>query len=215
MVQCNKERIKEFTSDFLFTSEIDSEETCEQNLTNADMIDFRTEMDNLSFYEKTEWNLCEDLIYTINEETLWQCIVGEIKTPRGALSNSVGQSGYGCDIWRNIGENLDSLTIAEIENDVINTCIKYPEVHNVIGIDSYVNSGNKGGPIKKTYYDKETEKYRVTYENNDYVDYSKNNMLLLQVTLDTIYGTFDGTLRIPTAYTSDKEWVPARERFIH
>lgn len=215
MVKCNRERIKEFTSDFLFESEIDSTETCEQDLTNADMIDFRTEMDNLSFYEKTEWNLCEDLIYTINEETLWQCIVGEIKTPRGALSNSVGQSGYGCDIWRSIGENLDSLTISEIENDVIHTCIKYPEVNNVIGIDSYVNSGTKGGPMKTTYYDEEAGKYRVTYENNDYNDHAKNNMLLIKVTLDTIYGTFDGTLRIPTAYTSQKEWVPANERFIH
>lgn len=240
MVKCNRERIKDFTSEFLFESEMDSTETCEQDLTNADMIDFRTEMDSLSFYEKTEWNQCEDLIYTINEETLWQCIVGEIKTPRGALSNSVGQAGYGCDIWKSIGENLDSLTIAEIENDIINTCNKYPEVNNVIGIDSYVNSGTPGGPIKNMYYDSEAEKYRIQYDNNGEVtekehtiaynentgkyyspfrdtyqaDHAKNNMLLIKVTLDTIYGTFDGTLRIPTAYTSQKGWVPADERFI-
>lgn len=215
MVKCNRERVKEFTSEFVVTSEIDSEESCEQNLTNADMLDFRTEMDNLSFYEKTEWNLCEDLIYTINEETLWQCIVGEIKTPKGALSNSVGQAGYGCDIWKSIGENLDSLTIAEIENDVINTCNKYPEVNNVINIESYVNSGQKGGPLKDIYYDEDADKYRVSYKNNDYVDYAKNNMLLIQVTLDTIYGVFDGSLRIPTAYTSSKNWVSADKRFIH
>lgn len=215
MVKCNRERFKDFTSTFTVTSEIYNEETCEQNLSNADMIDFRTEMDNLSFYEKTEWNLCEDLIYVSNEEALWQCIVGEIKTPKGALSNSIGQSGYGCDIWKNIGENLDSLTISEIENDVIITCNKYPEVNNVIGIDTYVNNGKKGGPIKNIYYDEDRGTYVVAYENDDYADYSKNNMLLMLITLDTIYGVFDGTLRIPTAHISSNDWVSANKRFIH
>lgn len=181
MVKCNKERIKDFTSSFLFTSEIDSKERCEQNLSNADMIDFRTEMDNLSFYEKTEWNACEDLIYTINEETLWQCIVGEIKTPRGALSNSIGQASYGCGIWDYIGEHLDSLTISEIENDIINVCNRYPEVNNVIGIESYV---------------------------------ADNNMLLITITLDSIYGRFDGSLRIPSAHISEKNWALASQKFI-
>ena len=181
MVKCNRERVKDFTSDFIFESEIDSTEKCEQNLTDADMLDFRTEMDNLSFYEKTEWNMCEDLIYTLNEETLWQCIVGEIKTPKGALSNSVGQSRYGCGIWDYIGEHLDSLTISEIESDIIQTCNKYPEVNNVIDIKSYV---------------------------------ADNTMLLIEIALDTIYGLFDGTLRIPTAYISDKRWVSAGKKFI-
>ena len=138
MAKCNRERIKEFTSDFTAMSDMNTFTGCEQNLTNADMIDFRTQMDDRSFYEKTDWNICEDLIYTINEETLWQCLVGEIKTPRGALSNSVGQSTYGCDIWNYLGENLDSLDIADVEHDVIMTCLKYPEVNNVLNIDSYV-----------------------------------------------------------------------------
>ena len=182
MVKCNRERIKEFTSEFTIESDTQTYTGCEQNLTNADMIDFRTQMDDLSFYEKTDWNTCEDLIYTINEETLWQCIVGEIKTPKGALSNSVGQANYGCHIWDYIGENLDSLTVAEIEHDIIETCIKYPEVHNVTYINTYV---------------------------------ADNTMMLIEVTLDSIYGTFDGRLRIPTAYASRKKWKPANEKFLH
>lgn len=173
MTKCHKEQIKTLTSDeYIFTSEMDSFDGCEQNLSNADMLDFRTEMDNRSFYEKTEWNMCEDLIYTINEETLWQTIVGEIKTPLGALNNSVGQLGYGCDIWNYIGENLDSLMISEIEHEVIRVCLKYPEVNNVIGIETY----------------------------------TAENMLLIKLTLDSIYGVFDGSIRIPQAHISKRKW---------
>lgn len=182
MVKCNRERIKDFTSDFLFTSEIDSTEKCEQDLTNADMIDIRPRMDNRSFYEKTDWNACEDLIYDINEQALWTAIVGEIKTPRGVLSNSIGQAHYGCSIWDYIGENLDSLSVSEIENDVINTCLKYPEVNNVIGISSYV---------------------------------ADNTMLLIKLTLDTIYGEYGGMIHIPTAHISEKNWKLANSKYIH
>ena len=65
MVKCNIERIKDVTSDFIAISDADTSTQCEQNLSNADMLDFRSEMDNRSFYEKTAWNACEDLIYTI------------------------------------------------------------------------------------------------------------------------------------------------------
>ena len=150
MAKCNRERIKEFTSEFAVSSDADAYIGCEQNLANADMLDFEAEMDNLSFYEKTKWNKCEDLIYVANEKALWQCIVGEVKTPRGALSNSVGQSNYGCDIWNTLGENLTSLDIKEIENEVIRVCLKYPEVHNVIGIESYFADVNKSLLIKIT-----------------------------------------------------------------
>lgn len=181
MVKCNKERIKDFTSDFVVTSDIEIIENCEQNLSNADMLDFRTNMDNLSFYEKTAWNMCDDLIYDINEQALWTAIVGEIKTPKGVLSNSVGQSNYGCEIWDYIGEGLDSLTISEIEHDVINICNRYPEVNNVIGINSYV---------------------------------ADRNMLLIELTLDTIYGEYSGKIHIPTAKVSNKNWKSADEIFI-
>lgn len=181
MVKCNKERIKDFTSDFVVTSDIEIIENCEQNLSNADMLDFRTNMDNLSFYEKTAWNVCDDLIYDMNEKALWTAIVGEIKTPKGVLSNSVGQSNYGCGIWNYIGANLDSLSVSEIENDVINVCNRYPEVNNVIGINSYV---------------------------------ADRNMLLIELTLDTIYGTYNGEIHIPTAKISDKNWKSADEIFI-
>ena len=134
MVKCNRERVKEFNSQFVVTSEFDDDASCEQNLSNADFLDYKTDMDNRSFYEKTAWNKCEDLIYVKNEEALWQTIVGEIKTPIGALSNSIGQQSYGCSIWRLRGEVLDSLSIKEMEHDIIETCLKYPEVNNVIYI---------------------------------------------------------------------------------
>lgn len=171
MVVCNTKRVKKVGNDIVF-SEFEMAD-CEQNLTDADMLDFITDMDDLSFYEKTAWNRCEDLIYVKNEEALWQTIVGEIKTPYGVLNNSIGQANYGCRIWDYIGELLDSLNIQSIEYEVIQTCLKYPEVENVIDIQTF--SGD-------------------------------NASLLIQVTLDTIYGEFDGHLRIPNAYTPKKHW---------
>ena len=138
MVKCNRERVKEFDSDFIATSDMDNN-SCNQNLVNADFLDFKTDMDNRSFYEKTAWNMCEDLIYVQNEEALWQTIVGEIKTPLHALNNSIGQQNYGCSIWELRGQVLDSLTIKEIEYEIIQTCLRYPEVNNVIDIQSYVS----------------------------------------------------------------------------
>ena len=168
MVTCNTKRVKKNQNDIIY-SEIEFVE-CQQDLSNADMLDFMTDMDGLSFYERTAKNHCDDLIYVKNEEALWQTIVGEIKTPYGVLNNSIGQSTYGCLIWDYIGENLDSLDIKSIEYDVIDVCLKYPEVNNVIGIDTYATED-------------------VT-------------MLLIVVTVDSIYGTFDGHLRIPTAFAS-------------
>lgn len=171
MVVCNSKRVKRVKNDIIF-SEMEMTE-CEQNISNADMLDFMTDMDDLSFYEKTAWNNCEDLIYVKNEEALWQTIVGEIKTPYGVLSNSIGQAGYGCGIWDYIGEVIDSLNVQSIEYEVIQTCNKYPEVNNVINIETL---------------------------------YGNDSALLIRVTLDTIYGEFDGHLRIPTAFTSKRGW---------
>lgn len=182
MVKCNRERVKEFNSRFIATSDLE-EASCEQNLVDADFLDFKTDMDNRSFYEKTAWNHCEDLIYVKNEEALWRTIVGEIKTPLGALSNSIGQQSYGCSIWELRGAILDSLTIKEIEHDIIQTCIRYPEVNNVIDIKSYVSD--------------------------------KDGALLITLTLDSIYGSFDGHLAIPHALRSDKEWVLAGDKFFN
>ena len=171
MPVCNTNRIKKGENSVIFSSiEIAD---CEQKLDDADMLDFMTDMDNLSFYEKTAWNRCEDLIYVKNEEALWQTIVGEIKTPYGVLNNSIGQARYGCRIWDYIGEKIDSLNIQSIEYEVIQVCLKYPEVNNVIDIKTYTGD---------------------------------NSSLLIEVTLDTIYDKFDGTLRIPTAYTPNKHW---------
>ena len=177
MVTCNTKRVKKIDNDVIF-SEIDITE-CEQDISNADMLDFMTDMDDLSFYEKTAWNDCEDLIYVKNEEALWQTIVGEIKTPYGALNNSIGQATYGCRIWDYIGEVIDSLNVQSIEYEVINVCNKYPEVNNVINIETL---------------------------------YGNDASLLIQVSLDTIYGEFDGHLRIPTAYTPKKHWKRNNEK---
>ena len=179
MVICNRERIKILTSDAVAVSELPSSD-CTQNLIDADFIDFRTEMDNRHFYEKTDWNECQDLIYVQNEEALWQTIVGEIKTPKGALNNSIGQAGYGCEIWSYKGSVLDSLDISEIEYYIIQCCLKYPEVNNVINIESFVGD---------------------------------RDSLFITLTLDSIYGAFDGKLRIPTAFRSDKSWRPADDVF--
>lgn len=183
MVKCNRERVKEFNSQFVVTSNFEDEITCEQNLVNADFLDFKTDMDNRSFYEKTAWNRCEDLIYVQNEEALWQTIVGEIKTPLGALSNSIGQQGYGCSIWDLQGEVLDSLTIKEMEYEIIKTCIRYPEVSNVIDINSFVDD--------------------------------EEGALFITLTIDSIYGSFDGALRIPNALKSNKSWVAADSKFFN
>lgn len=168
MTTCNTKRIKKVQNDIIY-SEIEPIE-CDQDLSNADMLDFMTDMDSLSFYEKTAKNRCDDLIYVKNEEALWQTIVGEIKTPYGVLNNSIGQSTYGCLIWNYIGQTLDSLDIKSIEYDVIDVCLKYPEVNNVINIETYATK--------------------------------EVSMLLIVVTIDSIYGTFDGHLRIPTAFAS-------------
>lgn len=173
MVTCNRERLKTFTSSEIAVSELESS-NCEQNLIDADFLDFRTEMDSLSFYEKTEWNMCEDLIYVQNEEALWQTIVGEIKTPKGALNNSIGQSNYGCEIWEYRGKVLNSLDISEIEYYIIQCCIKYAEVNNVINIETFIGEDKTS--------------------------------LFITLTLDSIYGTFDSHLRIPSAKRTEKEW---------
>lgn len=182
-MKCNRERVKEFDSSFVITSDFNTIDGCEQNLINADFLDFKTDMDNRSFYEKTAFNKCEDLVYVQNEEGLWRTIVGEIKTPRGALSNSIGQQSYGCAIWEVRGQVLDSLTVKEIEYEIIQTCIRYPEVNNVIYIESYVDD--------------------------------KAGALFVTLTLDTIYGNFDGHIAIPRALRSDKDWQPASTKFFN
>ena len=52
MVKCNRERLKEFDSQFTVLSDFDIEDNCEQILTDADFLDFKSDMDNRSFYEK-------------------------------------------------------------------------------------------------------------------------------------------------------------------
>ena len=152
MVRCNKELIKTVDSDII-DSDITPKRCDENSLVNADLMDFRTDMDDgRAFYEKTDF-VCEDLFMTSNEETLWSAIVGEIKTPKGALSNSVGQRNYGCEIWEYRGQNMDSLMVQEMEHYIIKTCTKYPEVKNVIQIKTKVgNQHSLSFSLKSGYH---------------------------------------------------------------
>ena len=178
MTQCNREIIKTITSDIDETNtKLDKDiVTCDNILADADMIDYLTKKDQQHFLEKTNLKPCDDLWLISNEECLWQCIVGEIKTPYGDLANSIGQSTYGCKIWTLIGEPLDSLVIKEYESYIIETCLKYPEVNNVIKIETEIGD---------------------------------RDSLLTFLTIDSIYGVFDGITHIPMAHISNKNWKPA------
>ena len=183
MKTCNREIIKILESDNI--DEIDSdfnERTCQNINPNADMLDFRTEMDQLSFYEKTDFEPCHDLWMVSDAECLWQCIVGEVKTPYRSLANSLGQLNYGCKIWGMIGRNIDPLEIKDFEYYIIETCLKYPEVNNVTHIETKI--GNKTGA------------------------------LLCEITIDSIYGTFDGKIRIPKSFPTKQTWTSSKKYFV-
>lgn len=186
MVICNRERVKtiessEIDSDLSFCKEKQSK-CCDNLLENPDIIDIRTDMDRLSFYEKTDigWP-CEDVWLIANEECLWQCIVGEVKTPYGVLSNSIGQAKYGCKIWDLLGQRLDSNDVREFEIFIIETCLKYSEVRNVTNIETKIAD-----------------------------DVSS---LLCYITIDSIYGVFDGEIRIPNVKPSRKNWISSKKMF--
>lgn len=178
MPKCNRELIKTMESD-IDISQMDSEYDkplgeCDNILPNADMVDFKTRKDQLHFYEKNSFEPCDDLWFISNEEALWQCIVGEIKTPYGDLRNSIGQATYGCHIWEMIGEPVDSLNIKTYESYIIETCLKYPEVNNVIDIETKIGD---------------------------------RNAYLTKITIDSIYGVFDGITHIPHANPTKRNWV--------
>ena len=181
MPACNREIVKTIESVIEMDSTLpEMQGKCENNLPNADIIDIITKKDQLHFYEKTNFDPCQDIWLISNEECLWQAIVGEIKTPYGLLSNSIGQNTYGCRIWDLVGENIDSLVVKEFEADIIETCLKYPEVKNVIDIDTKVGD---------------------------------NDAFLCTITIDSIYGVFDGVTHIPLAYPSNKVWKSSTNLF--
>lgn len=183
MVTCNREIIKTIESENIDEAVSDFDEIKCQNLNpNADMLDFRTDMDQLSFYEKTDFEPCKDLWMISDEECLWQCIVGEIKTPYRSLSNSLGQMNYGCEIWKLMGRNIDSLEIKDFEYYIIKTCLKYPEVNNVTFIETKIGT--------------------------------KTHSFLVTITIDSIYGSFDGIIRIPNAKPTPQEYVSSKKYII-
>ena len=183
MTICNSEIIKTIESEDI--DEVDSdfdERRCQNINPGADMLDFRTDMDQLSFYEKTDFEPCKDLWMISDAECLWQCIVGEVKTPYRSLANSLGQLNYGCEIWKMIGRNMDPLEIKDFEYHIIQTCLKYPEVNNVTYIETKI--GKQSGS------------------------------LLCNLTVDSIYGTFDGEIRIPKALPTQQVWTSSKKYFV-
>ena len=183
MVTCNREIIQTIESDSLDEIESDFDHRKCQNITpGADMLDFRTDMDQLSFYERTDFEPCQDLWMIADADCLWQCIVGEVKTPYRSLSHSLGQLNYGCKIWKLIGRNMDPLEIKDFEYYIIETCLKYPEVNNVTHIETKI--GQESGS------------------------------LLCEITIDSIYGTFDGSLRIPKSFPTKQKWTSSKKYFI-
>ena len=52
MVKCNRERLKEFDSQFTVLSDFDIEDNCEQILTDADFLDFKSDMIIVLFMKK-------------------------------------------------------------------------------------------------------------------------------------------------------------------
>lgn len=183
MTTCNREIVKIVESDNIEEPVSDFDTISCQNLNaNADMLDFRTEMDQLSFFEKTDFEPCKDLWMVSNEECLWQCIVGEIKTPYRSLSNSIGQMNYGCKIWGMIGRNIDPLEIKDFEHYIIETCLKYPEVNNVTNINTKIGS--------------------------------ESGSFLCEITIDSIYGSFSGVVRIPKALPTQKVWTSSKRYFV-
>lgn len=183
MVTCNRNIIKTIESENIDDVISDFDEITCQNLNpNADMLDFRTDMDQLHFFEKTDFEPCKDLWMVSDEECLWQCIVGEIKTPYRSLSNSLGQLNYGCKIWNMIGRKIDPLEIKDFESYIIETCLKYPEVNNVTHIDTKIGSDS--------------------------------GSFLCNITIDSIYGTFDGVTRIPKALPTKKTWTTKNKYFV-
>ena len=138
MVICHRELIKEMKSDLEPIKQEDPEiRGCSQHTESNDLVDILTDMDDLSWFEKTGWK-CQDLWMVTDAESLWQAIVGEIKTPKGALSDVVGQRNYGSEIWNFIGDTIDSIVISEIEHYFIKKCLEYKEVNNVVSINTFI-----------------------------------------------------------------------------
>lgn len=183
MVTCNREIIQTLESEEIDEIESDfNQRTCQNINPNADMLDFRTDMDQLSFYEKTDFDPCNDLWMISDAECLWQCIVGEVKTPYRSLAHSLGQLNYGCQIWKMIGQNLDALDIKTFEHYIIETCLKYPEVNNVTYIETKI--GQQSGT------------------------------LLCNIIIDSIYGSFDGSIRIPKSFPTKQTWTSSKKYFV-
>ena len=142
---CNRNRIHDAESTIDADSDIKpcKNSCCEDDLTtDGDISDILTDLHPEGWGEKTDFSHCDGDITIVNdEETLWQALIGEIKTPYGVLP-SVGQSEYGCHIWDLMGDNMDAFFYEEFRNDIEEMCKAYPQINKVVDIDLRV--GDKG-----------------------------------------------------------------------
>lgn len=68
-----------------------------------------------------------DLRIVTNKRALWQGIIGELKTRRGECQG-VGLESYGCDLYKFLGQNIDNLTLREVNHEVLSIAPHYPMV---------------------------------------------------------------------------------------
>jgi hypothetical protein len=78
--------------------------------------------------------------YLEDEAALWNALAGEIKTKVGECK-AVGLENYGCEIWRILGQNLDNLTIKELEAYIEALIPRYPEI-NSLKLDEVIKYRN-------------------------------------------------------------------------
>ena len=99
---CNRERVQNATENEIVPSDVQycKKGCCPEDLiAKGDINDILTDLHPEGWGEVTDFDHCDgDISITKDEETLWQALIGEIKTPLGVLP-STGQSSYGCQIW--------------------------------------------------------------------------------------------------------------------
>ena len=84
-----------------------------------------------------------------DRKALWQALVGEIKTHIGEV-NGVGLENYGTDLWRLVGQNIDSQIVATIDYYINPLIARYDEITNLKTITANSREGGLDITIEVT-----------------------------------------------------------------
>jgi hypothetical protein len=102
---------------------------------------------------RAEGNYYEYIIVKGNETrnvedrvALWQALVGEIKTRPGEVQGE-GLTNYGCDIYKILGQPVDTLIVKDVEYYINALAPKYSEIRS-LSVDTFLEYRN--GRIKIT-----------------------------------------------------------------